>query len=211
MLRIEPTMGKLGSIKLVWRPMSGVVGYNIFRRILPNIEFTQIASNITNIIYFDNNVSPGILYSYCVKGVRSNGQQSVRSNIVTGQIAPFSSDVPTATALNNAKRIVFDNNSVVNLSFNNSEGIWRSYSNNFGTGWFTATMLDYGWMPTIGFNSNDRINISYIGTIGPDSAANETLTYTINYAHNLNDFWRYEVLYETHDSILSVSFTAEDW
>lgn len=43
----------------------------------------------------------------------------------------------------------------------------------------------------------------------PDSAAQETLTYTINYTWNENDFWHEGVLYETHDSILSISFTID--
>jgi len=51
--------------------------------------------------------------------------------------------------------------------------------------------------------SSKKLKICYISTLGvPDSAAQETLTYTINYGRNLNDFWHYEVLYETHDSIL---------
>ncbi len=200
------------SVQLVWgsSPASGVTGYNVYRRIHPNHNYEMIAGNVPDTTYIDNSVTVGKIYSYYVKARRSSGQESIRSDIVTCQIPPFSSNCTMATGVNTGRGVVFDPGGNGCLAWTNQSAIWCATSTDYGISWSNAKKIDYGWQPAIDTDSTKKLKVCHIGTLGvPDSAAQETLTYTINYARNRTDFWNEEVIYETHDSILSVSFAID--
>ncbi len=210
-LNIGWDIGKRSAINLFWSHMSGVTGYNLYRRTPPSNNFYLLASNITDTTYSDNNISSGIQYSYYIKGVRSGGQLSVPSNIVTAQVSPFFSASSTATGLNTGRRNVFTNSGLCFLSFANSAEVWHSLSTDYGTSWSIAQNFDFGWQTAIGIDTQEKAKICYISTLGdPDSAAyQETLTYTLNYSYRTNNIWHSSTFHETYDSILSVSFAID--
>gem|GEM_PF-6817558 len=197
---------------MVWSPCptGGVTGYNIYRRTYPNSHYEQIAVNVPDTVYSDNTISPGDIYSYYVKGRRSSGQESIRSNIGTAQVPPFSSDCPNTTGLNTGRKIVFNADGDPHLTWTNQGCIWFGLSTDYGNDWTVAPRIDYGWQPAMDFDSQNEMKICYISTLGvPDSAAQETLTYTVSTAWQENDIFHDVVLYETFDSILSVSFAID--
>ncbi|HEC79416.1 MAG TPA: T9SS type A sorting domain-containing protein [candidate division WOR-3 bacterium] len=217
-LRILWMMQKSRSVNLEWGscPVS-VTGYNIYRRTYPDDNYVLIENNFAETIYSDNSVSAGGAYSYYVKGVRSGGQEGNRSEIATVQVPPFSSNFSRATGVNNARRILFDDDGISHLTWTNkleneelSEDVWYSKSTDYGSDWSIGQKSDYGWQPTIDFNSSEEENFCYMSTLGlPDSGASDTMIYTVNYAYRENGFWYSEVLYDTPDSILSVSFAID--
>ncbi len=212
LFRILILTQKQSSLNMVWSPCpaGGITGYNIYRRTYPNSHYEQIAVNVPDTVYSDNTISPGDIYSYYVKGRRSSGQESIRSNIGTAQIPPFSSDCPSTTGLNTARKIVFNADEDPHLTWTNQDCIWFGLSTDHGNNWTVARRIDYGWQSAMDFDSQDEIKICYISTLGvPDSAAQETLTYTVSTAWQENDILHNAVLYETYDSILSVSFAID--
>ncbi|MGQ9702435.1 MAG: N-acetylmuramoyl-L-alanine amidase [bacterium] len=172
-----------GSVKLLWgsSPASGVTGYNVYRRTHPNHNYEMIASKVQDTTCIDNSVTGGTIYSYYVKARRSSGQESNCSEIVTCQIPPFSSDCAVATGVNTGRRVVFDPAGNSYLSWTNQEAFWNGISTDYGTSWSNAKEIDYGWQPSVATDSIKKLKICYISTLGvPDSATNDTLTYTIN-------------------------------
>lgn len=217
-LRILWMMQRLESVNIEWGscPVS-ITGYNIYRRAHPDDNYVLIESNVADTIYSDNSVSAGGTYSYYVKGVRSGGQEGNRSEIVTVQVPPFSSNFSRATGVNNARRILFDDDGISHLTWTNNlenmemgEDVWYSMGTDYGSNWSVGQKFDYGWQPTIDFNSSGEENFCYMSTLGvPDSGASDTTIYTVNHAYRENGFWYSEVLYDTPDSILSVSFAID--
>ncbi|MGB3342262.1 MAG: N-acetylmuramoyl-L-alanine amidase [bacterium] len=209
-LRIIMVPGSRSTISLDWESCpQNVTGYHVYRRIHPNEVYTQIATNIPNTEYDDNSATGGIIYSYYVKGVRSSGQVGNRSNIVSAQVAPFISDNRNATGANNAVKIIADDNNF-HLTWTNNDATWYTRTTDFGASWSVSCPVVYGWQSSIGKASTDRKYLCYIGDLGvPDSAAQETLTYTINYLADSSDIWFDVILYATHDSILGLSFAID--
>ncbi|MEO0189881.1 MAG: N-acetylmuramoyl-L-alanine amidase [candidate division WOR-3 bacterium] len=210
-LNIGWDVGKRSTITLIWRAMASVTGYNIYRRTPPSNNFNLIASNVSDTTYSDNSMFPGIQYSYYIKGVRSGGQLSVPSNIVTAQAPPFLSNSPIASGLNTGRKVTFNNSGICFLSFANLEDVWHSLSTDYGSSWKNAQNFDFGWQPAIATNTQEKVRIWYISTLGDiDSAAyEETLTYTINQSYREGNIWHDCSVYETHDSILSISFAID--
>ncbi|MGB9721909.1 MAG: N-acetylmuramoyl-L-alanine amidase, partial [bacterium] len=201
------------SARLMWgsSPASGVTGYNLYRQTYPDSNYVLIASNIPDTTYIDNDVVPGGIYSYYVRARRSSGQESNPSEIAICQIPPFSSNNSHATGVNTGRRVIFDAEGNSYLTWTNQNALWCAISADYGTSWSAGNnMVVEGWQSSVVADSIKKLKICYISTLGvPDSAAQETLSYTVNYSYNENDFWHEEVLYETYDTILSVSFAID--
>ncbi|GAJ11995.1 unnamed protein product, partial [marine sediment metagenome] len=119
-----------------------VTGYNIYRQTYPDENYVLIENNFADTIYSDNSVSAGGAYSYYVKGVRSGGQEGNRSEIVTVQVPPFSSNFSRATGVNNARRILFEDDGISHLTWTNNlenmemgEDVWYSMGTDYGSNW----------------------------------------------------------------------------
>lgn len=69
-LRVAST----SSVELLWRDVSGETGYTVERRVLPDGDWSVLATTTTsNTSYLDNTVQLGLTYSYRV--IASHGQQ----------------------------------------------------------------------------------------------------------------------------------------
>ena len=210
-LKIITVSGSRPTVNLNWDPCpQNVTGYNVYRRTHPSTQYQQIATNIPLTDYTDNSAIAGKIYSYYVKGVRSSGQIGNRSNIATAQIMPFSSDISYATGMNNGMRISVDDVGEFHVNWTNNDDIWYSRCTDFGSSWSVSRPISYGWQSSMAKVSTDGKHLCCIGDLGvPDSAAQETLTYTINYIADSNDIWSDVILYTTHDSILGLSFAID--
>jgi N-acetylmuramoyl-L-alanine amidase len=210
-LKIIHVLGERATINLEWVqcPVS-VTGYNIYRRTHPNENFDLIENNYPNTSYTDNGVTSGGIYSYYVKGVNNFGQEGNRSNIATAQIKPFSSDYSIATGLNNTKKVVSDNNGLFHFNWTNLEGVWYTKSTDYGNSWSVAPKFHDGWQSALDINTLGNIYTCYLNTLGtPDPGTNDPLIYTVAYSCYENDTWYHNILYETPDSILSISFAID--
>jgi N-acetylmuramoyl-L-alanine amidase len=208
-----------GSISLEWSECPvAVTGYNIYRRSYPNTDFELIVPNHPNTYYTDYNVVNGGVYAYHVNGVKSGGQVGHRSEIVVQQVPPFSSNIENATGMNSGNRLLFDNDGMAHLSWAGKleneelgEDVWYCASTDYGSSWSIAPQYDYGWQPTIDVNSLGKLNFCCISTLGLPDPGHPTVTYTIQYNHAENGFWYNKALYETEDSILSISFAIDNY
>lgn len=203
------------SVELTWDPSSTPgVAYNIYRRDHPAPNFNLIASNILETSYLDETTEPGRVYSYAVKAVDSSNHESVRTNILTVQVPPFSSDSPEATAYNNGRKLVFDGDSGAHLVFQSEDKVWYSFSSDFGTTWLPAQVLGDGASPAIALDSQNKPHVVWTGSLGqPDTASGEPQYYGLSYSQELTDRWESTVLYETEESLLGPSFAIDlhDW
>lgn len=74
------------SVELTWSPSVGAVGYNIFRKLPTDTNYTPINSGEVRPAYTDNNVTAGTTYDYVVTAVDANNVESGYSNLVQVKI-----------------------------------------------------------------------------------------------------------------------------
>lgn len=82
------------SITLTWSSVSSASSYKIKRKIATDGEYTEIANNITETTYEDNNLTKGDKYYYVVTAVNEVGESSY-SNEVMGSLEEVKPDSPT--------------------------------------------------------------------------------------------------------------------
>lgn len=197
------------AIQLQWSicPVT-VTGYNIYRSTYPDNNYTLIQNNWPNIYFTDNNCTNGGIYSYYIRG-NNNGQIGNRNNIVWAQVPPFTSDNNIATGFNNATRIISGNDGVFYANWSNLSGPWFSKSTNNGNGWCIAPKYDeVGWQSSVAINSSNIIFSCYINTFGnPDPSS--VKSFAISTANAVNDIWSNDILYESTDTILGISFVID--
>ncbi|MGQ9535448.1 MAG: N-acetylmuramoyl-L-alanine amidase, partial [bacterium] len=199
-----------GDITLVWHP-TDIVGanYSIYRREHPNPDFVLIASNVSDTTYTDNITTNNKTYSYYAIGV-SGTQISPRSNILTIRTPFFSSDYAVATGLNVGKKIIFDNGSIVQVSYSSDTSFWYARSSDFGNAWSVSQLIKSGFSPCIAVDGQNKPHIVGCGCGGePDTASGEDTIYVIFYAQFRDSIWTRPGLYETYDSIISLSFAID--
>lgn len=115
-----------------------------------------------------------------------------------------------ATALNNGKKVVFDNNSIVHLTYSSDTSFWYTRSSDYGNIWSVSQLVESGLFSSIGIDGSNKRHIVGCGCPGqPDTASGEDTSYVIFYAQYRDSVWKNPSLYETYDSILSVSFAID--
>ncbi len=205
-----PWMPLRGSVNILWHPIETQgVTYSIYRRVHPSPDYVLIASGISDTTYTDNNVSGDKTYSYYA--LAENGSQtSPPSNILTIRTPNFTSDYTRATGINNGTKITFDNNGISHLTYTSDTAFWYARSSDYGNIWSISQLVEWGYSPCIMLDSQENPHIIGFGCAGfPDTASGEDTSYVIFYSQYLDSIWKSPYLYETSDSILSVSFAID--
>ncbi len=209
-LLYPPWQSLRDNVTLVWHS-TDVAGatYSIYRREHPNPDYILIASGITDTVYTDNTTTDNKTYSYYAVAVNGS-QTSPRSNVLTIRTPTFVSDYAIATGSSNGKRVIFDNGGIVNLSYSSDTSMWYAGSSNYGTSWGVAQLVESGLFPCIGFDVSQNAHTVSVGCPGlPDTASGEDTSYVVFYSQYQGGCWKNSILYETYDSILSVSFAID--
>ncbi|MEO0127034.1 MAG: N-acetylmuramoyl-L-alanine amidase [candidate division WOR-3 bacterium] len=199
-----------GSVSLVWHPVPTTgVTYSVYRREHPNPDFILIASGISDTTYTDNTTTNDKTYSYYTIAV-SGSQTSPRSIILTIRTPLFVSDYGVATGLNNGKKVVFDNNGIIHLTYSSDTSFWYTRSTDYGNIWSVSQLVESGLFASITIDGSNNRHIVGCGCPGqPDTASGEDTSYVIFYAQYRDSIWKNPSLYEIYDSILSVSFAID--
>lgn len=198
-------------LTLMWHPTTAPTAtYSIYRREHPNPDFSLIHSGETDTVYTDNSVTSGTTYSYYVQAV-SGTQTSAPSNVLSVHTPPFYSDYSLATGYNNGKKIIFDNDGILDLVYTADTSVWFTRSTDYGTTWVPSHRLESGVCPSIALDAADNPHIIDAGFAGiPDTASGEDTSFVIFYSQHLTDsVWKNPSLYTSPDSILSVSFAID--
>jgi fibronectin type 3 domain-containing protein len=79
------------SVTLTWQaspstPEAAVVGYNVYRRTIPETPYLRIATHLSVTTYEDRVVSSGTTYFYAVTAVDQRDHESSFSNVVTAAV-----------------------------------------------------------------------------------------------------------------------------
>lgn len=165
-------------------------------------NFVLIASGIQDTIYCDTTIQPGKKYSYYLKSIRGN-QQSVRSQIITGQILPFYSDYYQATGLNNSKRIIHTDSAYFLFNYSSDNSIYYSDGN-------ISQLIGSGLFSAIDLDNQNNIHIISAGPSGTGEPPFDDTTFsTITHFKYSLAGWKITSLYTTIDSILSISFAVD--
>jgi len=196
-----------GSAKFVWHPTTTQgVTYSIYRREYPNPNFVLIASGYEDTIYTDNTVTGGKIYLYYVQAV-SGTQTSPRSHQLIVQTPPFSTNFAQATGSNCGRRIIFDDNGISNLTYSTDTSFWYTQSSDYGNAWSPSQLIKNCFLSNIACDGLDNYHIVSAGFSGmPDTASGEDSTFVIAYSQYPDSILRNPSLYESDDSISSISF-----
>lgn len=207
---LRPSGTRERGVALIWHPSeSPGVNNNLYRCEHPDTIFVLIASNIPDTSYTDNSATDRKTYSYYVTAV-SGGDESIRSNILTIHTPPFSSDYPIATGKNNGVKAIFDDNGINRLTYTSNSSMWYTYSTDYGNTWTMSQSVEHGLLPALAIDAANHPHIVSTGCAGePDTASGSDTSYVIFYSQYLTNKWDSPCLYETNDSILSVSFAID--
>ncbi|MGB3479562.1 MAG: N-acetylmuramoyl-L-alanine amidase [bacterium] len=202
--------GQKASVSMEWESSETPgANYNVYRREHPSEIFFLIAPNISGTNYTDNSVEDGKTYSYYVTAV-SGEDESIRSNVLTVHTPPFSSDYPIATGKNNGVKAIFDDNGINRLTYSSNSSMWYTYSTDYGNTWTMSQSVEHGLLPALAIDAANHPHIVSTGCAGePDTASGSDTSYVIFYSQYLTNKWDSPCLYETYDSILSVSFAID--
>lgn len=195
------------SVGLKWEPNPepDIWGYNVYRGAHPD-SLAKINDTLitTGTSYTDTTAQPGAIYHYAVTAVDTFawGQESYYSDIIEVMAPPFSSDCSTATAFNNARKLVFGADSISHLVFQAYQNVWYSYSPDFGSTWCPAIPLGRGALPAIALDSQNRPHVIWASSLVP---------WHMSYAQRLTDQWRTRELYTTEDTLFAPSFAIDQY
>jgi hypothetical protein len=81
-----------GTVTLGWTASASDLRYNVYRSTVSGGPYTQVAGDLTNVIFNDSSVANGLSYFYVVTGLNILGQESSYSPQITAQ--PVSLSVP---------------------------------------------------------------------------------------------------------------------